>query len=504
MASLWQLTAPRIPTDEWRAVPGTVDAIVVGAGLTGLVTAVLLARAGVQTVVLEAREIGAATTGNTTGKLSILQGDVFSEIRQHSGDDVLHAYAQANLEGQAWLLRESRRMGIALERRPAITYVAADTDDLDTQLATLEAERAAMEAAGIEVVPDAMTEDPVAAADAMRLDDQAQLQPMAVLAGLADELRERGGRIVTGCRVRDVQENGEAVSVVSDRGTVEAARCVLATGFPILDRGLFFAKLDPSRSYAAAYRLPHESPPRGMYLALGSSGRSLRTATGADGEEILVVGGGPHVTGRSPDTARALGGIDAWTAERFSSPERVAWWGAQDYRTHWRLPFAGALPRGGGRIYTATGYNKWGMTNAVAAGLTIAADMLGGRLEWAHTLRERALRIPAVKAVVGANAEVGRRVIVDWASSGAGTGGGDDEPAEGDGIVVREGASPIAISRVDGSICRLSAVCPHLGGIVTWNRAERSWDCPLHASRFSATGERLEGPAVDDLASAPV
>ena len=59
---------------------------------------------------------------------------------------------------------------------------------------------------------------------------------------------------------------------------------------------------------------------------------------------------------------------------------------------------------------------------------------------------------------------------------------------------------PEAVSTVDGVTCRVSAVCTHLGGVVRWNDAEKSWGCPLHGSRFAADGTLLEGPAVTDLA----
>jgi Rieske Fe-S protein len=170
------------------------------------------------------------------------------------------------------------------------------------------------------------------------------------------------------------------------------------------------------------------------------------------------------------------------------------------------MPFFGKLPRGRGRILFATGYNKWGMTNAVAASLGISADILGGQLPWADTIHRRVTSPPGAASAVSLNAGVAARLAKDWgklqkqspADGGTLTADGT-APAEGMGTVTMRGRKPVATSTVDGTTCSLSAVCTHLGGILHWNDNEKSWDCPLHGSRFSSTGQVLEGPATRDL-----
>lgn len=494
MTSLWQLTGPAIESDALDPAAMRADTVVVGAGLTGLTTAVLLARAGQRVTVLEAGSAGSLTTGNTTGKSSLLQGTALSELREHAGDEVLRAYAEANREGQAWLLRELRSRGAPVELRRACTYANAEE-----HLGRLDREFEASRAAGIPVERSDDTGLPFETAGALVLRDQAQLHPMEVLGVLATELRERGGRVVERCRVRGVEDEAAGVRVETDLGELSAETCVLATGTPVLDRGLFFARLEPSRSFVCAYRVPGGDLPGGMYLSVDAPDRSLRTALGPAGEPLLLVGGGAHITGRSEDTRSILADLDAWTAERFAGARRTHWWAAQDYRSHSRVPYAGPLPGAGERIYTATGYRKWGMTNAVAAALTIAADMLGGRLDWASTLRDHHLSLFDVRDALSTNIAVAGRMVGGWVGAEIAGSVDDADPAEGEGVIAREGLAPVGVSRVEGRVCRVSGVCPHLGGILSWNAAERSWDCPLHGSRFASDGTRLEGPALDDL-----
>jgi len=489
MTSLWR---DRPPIEADAELADRYDDIVVGAGITGLVSALLLARAGREVAVIEARTVGAATTGNTTGKVSLLQGTRLSRILDRQSERVARAYVDANREGQAWLLRFCDEHGVPYQRRPAVTYAADEQD-----VGPARAEHDAALKLGLDVMWRDDLRVPFPHLGGTALEDQAQLDAMEVLAALVQEVRREGGTVVTGRRVVGAPLTGAVGVDLDDGSRVSAENLVLATGVPVLDRGLYFAKVEPDRSYALAFR--HPSPPQLMMLSAGSPTRSVRDASSAEGP-LLLIGGEGHTVGRTRSTTAHLQALRAWTDAWFPGAAETHAWSAQDYSSHDGLPFIGKLPRGHGHFYAATGYGKWGLTNGVAAALSIAKQVHGHRATWQVPISRRVTRPSGALEIVRLNAGVGVHLVADLARAELRS---VPTPAEGEGVVGRRGGLPVGDSRVAGRECSVVALCSHLGGTLAWNDAERSWDCPLHGSRFTPDGQVLEGPATRPLRAAP-
>ncbi len=485
LTSLWEAARPR-PAHA-ASVEGHYEVVVVGGGLTGVTTALLLASAGRSVLVVEARHLGAGTTGGSTAKVSALQGTRLSQIARRHRTETLRHYATANLEGLAWLRLFCDEHDVATQTRTACTYAATDRGATSVE----QEHRAALEA-GLPVTLTRQTALPFATTAAVSLADQMQVDPVELLDALAAEAGSRGATIVEGARVRRVR--GKAPSqVVTEAGTVTADTVVVATNMPILDRGGYFARLKPARSYALAYQGADGFELDGMYLSADSPTRSLRDALVA-GERYLLVGGEGHTTGRASPTTDKLEALRIWTAEHFPQLRETHSWSAQDYLPSHELPLAGPLLPDSDHLLMAGGYAKWGMANAVAASLALTSRLLGGRTDWADALAAwTRSELAGLGKVAGYNAEVGVEMALGWLRPLTRVG---RSPEEGQGLVrVDRLGAPTAYSRVDGVERAVSGVCTHLGGIVRWNDAEQSWDCPLHGSRFGADGEVLEGPA---------
>jgi glycine/D-amino acid oxidase-like deaminating enzyme len=498
MTSLWLDRAEQ----PWTAsqiddLPTSADVIVVGAGITGLMTAVLLARAGKDVVVLEARTVGACATGNTTAKISLLQGNHLSKILSKHGKSTAHAYVEGNREGQEWMLSHCESHGVSVQREDAYTYAQSPKG-----VAAARAELKACEAVGLPATWEDTANVPFPYHGGVRLADQAQFDPMPFLDSLVIELLGRGGRLFENARVRKVANRWKGVlaqvnTTAEQHVEISAERLVLATGIPILDRGGYFARVKPSRSYCLAFKVPGDIT-RPMMISTDSPTRSVRYAPLGD-EERLLVGGAGHTVGREKSPSTALEELSAWTRLHYPGAEQTHYWSAQDYAPIDDLPYVGAILPGNESIYLATGFNKWGMTNGAAAALALTSGILGGRMDWSRAFSSWSPHeFSGLRTAMQANLEVGFNLARGWITPATRMGRRDPGPDEG-GVVSGPPWNLQARCRVDGTEHRVSPVCTHIGGIVNWNDADQAWECPLHGSRFAPDGTLLEGPATRDL-----
>jgi nitrite reductase/ring-hydroxylating ferredoxin subunit len=230
-----------------------------------------------------------------------------------------------------------------------------------------------------------------------------------------------------------------------------------------------------------------------MYLGVGGQTRTLRSA---EGGRYLVLGGASHKAGQEPDTTGCYDEIERWAREHYAV-ETVAYrWSAHDYVPVDGLPYVGKLPFGDGRVWVATGFNKWGLSNGTAAAAIIADGIAGVPNLWASTFD--ANRAESAATFVEENLNVAARFVGDRIRHLVGK-----DPAElgpDEGAVVDVGGERVGAYRdAEGQLHAVSLTCTHLGCHVTWNPAERSWDCPCHGSRFDVDGRVLHGPALQPL-----
>jgi nitrite reductase/ring-hydroxylating ferredoxin subunit len=338
---------------------------------------------------------------------------------------------------------------------------------------------------------------PLPVTGAVRFSNQASFHPVRYLQGLAAALDEE--ELFESTTAVGVERGSPARVHTNTGAVVTANQVVVATHTPFLDRGLFFARVHPERSYAAVpARVPAESAPAAMYLSTSSPASTVR-AHATDGDTWLVVGGHGHKTGQA-DEREAYARLADDARSRFGLERLELHWATQDAGPVDKVPFVGPVEPLARNVHVVTGMRKWGLAMGTAG--VLLSDLIAERANpWA-----RLFSTDRIRARAGAfdfakqNANVGWHFVADRVRNRGSAG----ELAPGEGAVVGAGLGQRALFRDDdGTLHALSARCTHLGCIVKWNAAERSWDCPCHGSRFAHDGQVLEGPATSPLPPRP-
>jgi glycine/D-amino acid oxidase-like deaminating enzyme/nitrite reductase/ring-hydroxylating ferredoxin subunit len=493
--SYWMESAP---TSSYPALVADAecDVVVIGAGIVGMTAALKLSKEGARVTLLEARRIGSGATGYTTGKVSSLNGLIYARLAADFGESAARAYGEANEAGLATIadLVAEHKIDCDFRRKPNFTYTESARGRADLEGEVEIAKRIGLPAGLVE----GAEELPFPIAAAVRFSDQAEFHALRYLRGLSAAAVDAGCTIYEQTRVAGVGQ-GEPWRVETEgEGVVRAGRVIVATHLPILDRGLYFARTHAERSYALLVRLRGEVP-QGMYLSDESRAHSLRAVPTESGERLLV-GGESHKAGQGDPTAR-YEALERWTRERFAVEAIEHRWATHDHISHDQLPFVGRLWPFNASLLTATGFRKWGLAMGTSAATALAELALGRKHAWTESFDPARLSLRhGWGSFLKQNADDGVRFFGDRIRKRR----RQEELAPGEGAVVGAGLAQKAVYRDgSGAFHFFSARCTHLGCILNFNSAERSWDCPCHGSRFDAVdGSILEGPAVRPLAQA--
>ena len=492
--SIWIATTPDTSYPELsRDI--SVDVAVVGAGITGVTAAILLKRAGKTVALLDWNRIARGATGYTTAKVTSGHGVAYGRLTDTFGEQGARVYAESNQSAIERIAELAQTGGIECDFERKANYVVAEKEEERTKL---EQEAEVMQKLGLPASFVAETPLPYEVAGAVKLENQAQFHPRKYLLGLAETIPGDGSHVFENTRVTHVTQ-GDPCTVETERGNVRAADVVLATHLPFIDRGLFFAKAHPHRSYAVAAAIDPDQAPDGMFINAGLPTRSVRTIR--DGERLLIQAGGQgHKPGRAGDEPQRYDILEGFLREHWPEAGPVEYrWSTQDYMSVDRVAFVGRLNRRSKHVFVATGYSKWGMTGGTVAAELITDAILGRENAWAGLYDSKRLdpRASAAK-FVKENAAIGWRFFAQRLARGEKR--SPEELNPGEGAILRVGGLKRAVYRDEqGIVHLLSPVCRHLWCYVEWNDAERSWDCPCHGSRYRGDGRVIQGPSVQDL-----
>jgi len=473
----------------------TADVCVIGAGMAGLSAAYHLLGVGRSVTVLDDGPIGGGETARTTAHLASALDDRFYHLEKLFGRDGARLAAQSHSVAIEAIERNVRELGIECAFRRVDGYLFVGRDRSQSEL---DRELAAATRAGLKVESVDRAPVPFDTGRCLRFADQAQFHPLAYLVGLARGVVARGGRIHTGVHVVKI-EGGEEPKVTTSDGRIIHARAIVdATNAAISSQIKLPLREAAYLTYAIAIAVPAEAVPMHLYWDTEDPYHYVRVAEGEGGASHLIVGGEDHRTGHDQDPVHRWLALEQWTRERFPmAGATIARWSGQVIEPVDSLALIGRSPTLR-NVFIATGDSGHGITHGAIAGLVLPALIAGGDHPWAKLYDPKRHRSVRAYGELVHDAVLSSAPYALWAKRSDVR--SPEEIRPGAGAVVRKGLSLLAVYRDSAGVChQRSAVCPHLRGIVVWNAAEHTWDCPCHGSRFDRYGRVISGPASSDL-----
>jgi Rieske Fe-S protein len=340
---------------------------------------------------------------------------------------------------------------------------------------------------------------PILSRPAVAYADQALFHPLAYLSGLAQQINADGSLVCEGAEVGGVIDDPLAVIVNGEN--IACDDLIIATHVPltgltnILSATLFQTKLFPYTSYVFGARMPRGTLAPGLYSDTSDPYYYLRVHD-TDADTYAIFGGEDHKTGQVKDTEECFARLEQKLGELLPNVTVERRWSGQVIETSDGLPFMGNTSD---HQFVATGYSGNGLTFGTLAGMVAHDHVMGTDNPWRELYDpHRKKLLCGLASVISENIDYPVYLILDRLRQDRRS--GVESVRRGEGGVLMIGGEHVACHRTDdGTLIKVKAVCTHLGCLVRWNTAERTWDCPCHGSRFSPEGMVLGGPAEDAL-----
>lgn len=495
-ASYWldSLAAEQFPKLEHNL---ETDTVIVGGGIVGITAAYLLTKANIKTTLIDGDRLFNGTTGHTTAKITAQHGLIYDELIRNIGEEKAALYYKANEQILKFMKQLITDHQIDCDYQEEDAYLYTNEASYEEKLRD---EHKAYEKLGIPgELSNSMPLD-IPIKSVLKMPNQAQFHPLKYLKALTEEAVKNGLQIYEQTTAVDIEETSDdhAIVVTRDEQRLSCRHVVIASHFPFWDkRGLLFARMYPKRSYVLAVKSSF-SYPGGMYITAESPSRSIRQVE-IDGAEYLLVGGDSHKVGQGDAMIEHFEALQQFSKETLHSEEIKYRWSAQDPITLDKVPYIGPITGNHPNIHVATGFGKWGMTQGTIAAKHITDLILGNGSPYEELYDPTRFEAdPSVKEFASVNADVAKHMIKGKLDMRKGE---VSQLNQDEALITRVSGQRTGIYKDDqDQLHAVDTTCTHLGCEVNWNSGERSWDCPCHGSRFSYTGEVLEGPAKEPLA----
>ncbi|MGH8048031.1 MAG: FAD-dependent oxidoreductase [Chthoniobacterales bacterium] len=466
-----------------------VDVLIVGGGITGLTTAYLLKQAGRRVAVVDQQDIGGGETSHTTAHLTHVTDARLHELAGKLGNDAARAFWESGRAAIEQIGSLAEELDVDCEFRKVPGYLfAAEEKDAEAESKTLKED--ARLAADFGFDATWIGSDPMFHRPAVRFANQAKFHPLRYLASLAKAIPGDGSHVFSKTSGSGINEAKHELR--TGHGTIRYKTLVAATHVPIqgetgtLAAALFQTKLAAYSSYAIGAKVP--ATPAALFWDTLDPYHYWRFDDEEDGS-FVILGGEDHKTGQEEDTESRYENLEKLLREKFLKAKLTHRWSGQVIETPDGMPFIGEVSE---RQYLATGFSGNGMTLGTFSAMLLRDLITDRKNPWTDLFDPHRKRLAGAWDYLRENKDFPVYFVKDRLAA---TEDLADIKRTTGGIVKINGKKCAVYCDEHGKRTVRSAICPHMGCLVAWNPAEKTWDCPCHGSRFTATGDLIAGPA---------
>lgn len=470
------------------------DVCVIGAGMTGIVTAYLLAKQGYRVCILEKEEVGHHTSGHTTAKITSQHGLFYHYLETTFSKDFAKSYLDANQDAIELIdqIIQEEKMKCDFERQD--NYVYTNSED---EVIKIKHEVQTLNSLGFpaEYVTNSALPFPILAG--VKFPNQAQFHPLKYIHSLCKSIIQNKGEIYENTKVYDIKQKEDLYEVETNDHVVTAKYVVMATHYPIINApGFYFLKMYQETSCIIGFTTKANLFD-GMYINTKSPIASFRTVPYQDTRMVLL-GGSEHKTGVKEDLSNCYLNLENYAKSLYPDANILYRWNTEDCISLDKIPYIGEFSTMMPHMYVATGFKKWGMTSSHVAARIITDKITGKENPYEKTfLSTRLHPIKNGTEFVNQIKQASTSLIFDKLKISDET---LSSVGKEEGKMIEVEGTKIGIYRDEnGKYFALKPICTHLGCELSWNNLDKTWDCPCHGSRFSYTGKSLYDPSIKDI-----
>lgn len=471
------------------------DILIIGAGLTGLNTAYLLKDSDYKIGIIEGSKIGFGTTGYTTAKITIQHDLIYDYLINSFSLEEAKQYLKANEEGINLIKKIISDHNIECDFKEQTAYVyTTDINEIDQ----LKKELHAYEKLNINGFYTNEVPLPINVEGAIGVKGQYQFNPLKYLYSLLSIIKDSKCELYEEVRALNIERNQEdnknyEYVIKTDCGNIYANKIIVSSHYPFdNDFGLFFLRLYQEKSYIIAATTEREAF-EGMFININDPIRSMKYHFSNSGP-VLLLAGGNHKVGAKDDEEDSYKELEQFLKQNFKNYQIVNKWSTQDCMTYDHIPYIGKYSNNIEDIYVATGFKKWGMSHSAAAALIISNRILGKEDDYSEVFNPS--RITPLQSVKEFASSVGN-IVTGFAKRIMPIYDQIFDVKMGEGKIVEHNGKKVGVYKDEkGDYFCINPICRHLKCAVSFNEAEKTWDCQCHGSRYDIKGNILEGPTV--------